>query len=65
MTTETQPTSTATRSVVGVILLAAGALFGLVSVYSDTRASCALWVAVALVVTFVSGLLFRPRRLSA
>ncbi len=64
MATETHLTSTAVRrSAVSMILLAAGALFGLLSVYSDSRASCALWVTVALVFTFVSGLLLRPRRL--
>ncbi len=63
MTTETHLTSTAVRrSAVSMTLLAAGALFGLLSVYSDSRASCALWVTVALVLTLVSGLLLRPRR---
>lgn len=65
MTTETKPTSTAARSVVGMVLLAAGALFGLVSVYSDSRAACALWVTVALVLTFGSGLLLRPQQLTS
>ncbi len=46
----------------GVICLLAGALFGLLSVYSNSRATCALWVLVALAFTFVAGLLLRPAR---
>jgi hypothetical protein len=50
------------RIAVSLACLAAGALFGLLSVYSDSRASCALWVAVALALALVSGLLFPSRR---
>lgn len=39
-----------------VVCLLAGVLFGLISVYSGTRAGCAFWVALALAVTFMSGL---------
>ncbi len=51
------------RSVgVSAACLVMGALFGLLSVYSDSRASCALWVVIALLFTFVAGLLFQPPR---
>ncbi len=50
------------RIAVSLACLAAGALFGLLSVNSDSRASCALWVAVALALAFVSGLLLPWRR---
>ncbi len=46
----------------GAICLLAGVVFGLLSVYSDSRATCALWVLVALAYTFVAGLLLRPSR---
>jgi len=46
----------------GLVCLLAGVLFGLLSVYSNSRATCALWVLAALSVTFVSGLLLRPKR---
>lgn len=45
-----------------VVCLVGGALFGLLSVYSDTRVSCALWIVVALALVFVSGLLVGSRR---
>ncbi len=50
------------RIAVSLACLAAGALFGLLSVYSDSRPSCALWVAGALALAFVSGLLLPWRR---
>ncbi len=50
------------RTAVAALCLVAGALFGLLSVFSDTRASCALWVVVALTLVFVSGLIFGARR---
>lgn len=63
MTTTTPLTSRATqRTAVSLTCLVAGALFGLLSVYSNTRASCALWVTIALVLIFASGLLFGSRR---
>lgn len=63
MTTTRPLTSSEHRRVGGsVVCLVAAALFGLLSVYSDSRASCALWVVVALVLTFVSGLLFQSER---
>lgn len=63
MTTMTTLTSKANRrTAVSVACLVAGALFGLLSVYSNARASCALWVVVALALTFVSGLLFGSGR---
>lgn len=46
----------------GVVCLLAGAGFGLLSVFSNSRATCALWVLVALACTFVAGLLLRPSR---
>ncbi len=46
----------------GVICLLAGALFGLMSVYSNSRETCAVWVLVALAFAFVAGLLLRPTR---
>lgn len=45
------------RFAVSVACLMAGVLFGLISIYSNTRAACAVWVGLALVLTFVSGLL--------
>jgi hypothetical protein len=45
------------RSAVSLVCLIAGVLFGLISVYSNSRTACACWVALALVLTFVSGLL--------
>lgn len=63
MTTTTPLTSRMRlRTGISAACLAAGALFGLLSVYSGSRASCALWVTVALILTFVSGLLFQPGR---
>lgn len=50
------------RRAVALGCLIAGVLFGLLSVYSDTRASCAIWVVVALALVFASGLLFGLRR---
>ena len=47
---------------IGVSCLLAGAGFGLLSVYSNTRATCALWVLVALAFMFVAGLLLRSAR---
>lgn len=51
------PTSSLPRIAVSVVCLIAGVLFGLISVYSDTRAACAVWVSLALVFTFAAGLL--------
>ena len=60
----TAPHVSRTRSStsVGVICLLAGALFGLMSVYSNSRETCAVWVLVALVFAFAAGFLFRPAR---
>jgi len=60
----TAPHVSRTRSStsVGVICLLAGALFGLMSVYSNSRETCAVWVLVALAFAFVAGLLLRPAR---
>ena len=58
MAITTMPTSNDLRRIaVSVVCLIAGMLFGLISVYSNTRAACAFWVALALVLTFVSGFL--------
>lgn len=58
MTFITMPQPSDLRRIAGsVILLLAGVLFGLISVYSNTRAGCAFWVTFALAVTFVSGVL--------
>lgn len=40
----------------------AGDAFGLLPVYSDSRAACALWVVIALPLTFVAGLIFPSPR---
>lgn len=50
------------RPAIAALCLVAGALFGILSVLSDTRASCALWVVVALALVFASGLVFGARR---
>lgn len=50
------------RRVAALGCLIVGALLGLLSVYSDSRASCALWVVVALAFVFASGLLLGFRR---
>lgn len=42
------------------ICLVAGILCGAVSVYSDSRVACALWVVAALVLTLLAGLVLRP-----
>ncbi len=49
----------------GVMCLLAGVVFGLLSVYSNSRATCAVWVLVALACTFVAGLLLRPSKSSS
>lgn len=64
MTITTVPRPSDMRRIAGsVILLLAGVLFGLISVYSNTRAGCALWVALALAFTFGSGLLAEQVRM--
>jgi len=64
MTITTVPRRSDIRRIAGsVILLLAGVLFGLISVYSNTRAGCALWVALALAFTFGSGLLAEQVRM--
>jgi hypothetical protein len=65
MTTTQQAPPTHLRMGVSVACLVAGALFGLVSVLSNSRAACAAWVLLALVLTFVSGLVFPSLRLRA
>jgi len=58
MAITTMPTSNdLRRSAASLVCLVAGVLFGLISVFSNSRAACAFWVALALVLTFVSGLL--------
>ncbi len=58
MTITTLPRPSDMRRISGsVILLLAGVLFGLISVYSNTRAGCAFWVALALTATFPAGVL--------
>lgn len=58
MTITTMPRPSDMRRIAGsVIPLLAGVLFGLISVYSNTRAGCAFWVTLALIATFASGVL--------
>lgn len=58
MTTTTPLTPRAGwRTAASVTCLVVGVLFGLLSVFATSRASCALWVAIAVVLVFVSGVL--------
>ncbi len=60
--TNVQTSDDLRRIAVSLVCLIPGVLFELISVYSHTRTACASWVALALVLTFVSGLLAARRR---
>lgn len=47
---------TALRACVGAVCLVAGIVCGAVSVYSDSRLACAVWVIAAMVFTSLAGL---------
>lgn len=53
------------HSVIGAVCFLAGVAFGALSVYSNSRALCALWVAVALVFALTSGLVIGATRRSS
>lgn len=57
MATTTSPSSMLRRrSAGGAVCLLAGVVFGVLSVYSNSRAICALWVCVAVFSALISGL---------
>lgn len=49
---------TVLRASVGVTCLIAGIACGAVSVYSDSRFACAVWVIAAMAFTLLAGLVF-------